>query len=206
MSRKALNHLKKHCPQLKLAIESVGKLKGPKHMSGDLYFDLLRSIAFQQLHASAASKIFERFLDLFDDGYPYPEQLIALEKEAIRAVGFSNQKASYVQNIAQFAVDEHLTKVKWDKMTDEEIIKFLSQIKGVGEWTVQMVLMSSLERPDVFPLGDYGIQQAIIKLFDLGDLKGVALKKKMIELAKPWSPYRTLASRYLWNWLDNNKS
>ena len=175
-------------------------------MTGDVYFDLLRSIAFQQLHASAATKIFERFLDLFEEAYPYPEQVLMLDKEALRGVGFSNQKSNYIQNIAQFAIDEHLTKVKWNKMSNEEIIKFLTQIKGVGEWTVQMVLMSSLEREDVFPTADYGIQQAIIHLFELGDIKGAALKKKMLVLSEAWSPYRSLACRYLWNWHDQNKN
>ncbi len=206
MSKKALTHLKKHCKTLKSAIDSAGKLAPPQHFTGDVYYDLLRSIAFQQLHASAATKIFDRFLLLFEEAYPYPDQILALEISDLRAVGFSNQKSNYIKNIAQFAVEKNLSLINWDKMDDREIIEFLCVIKGVGVWTVEMVLMSSLQRPDVFPLGDYGIQQAIIKLFGLGEIKGAALKKKMVEIAEPWKPYRTLASRYLWYWFDQNKS
>ena len=205
MSKKAINSLQKQCPYIKMVMEKVGKISGFEQMSGDVYFDLLRSIAFQQLHASAATKIFGRFLDLFEEGFPYPQAVLDLDMSTLRAVGFSNQKSNYIQNIAQFALDEHLTKVNWSSKSDEEIIKYLSQIKGVGEWTVQMVLMGSLQRPDVLPLGDFGIQQAMIKLFDLGDLKKAALKKKMLEHAEPWRPYRTVACRYLWKWWDQNK-
>lgn len=86
-------------------------------------------------------------------------------------------------------------------MSDEEIIEFLSQIKGVGKWTVQMLLMFTLGRPDVFPVDDLGIQQAMIRLYQLNET-GKDLKKKMQEIAEPWQPFRTVACRYLWRWKD----
>lgn len=205
MSKKATKHLNSDRILAK-AIKSVGRLPRMDSLSGDVYFDLIRSIAFQQIHGAAATKIFGRFLDLFDEAYPFPEMVLNLEISDLRAVGFSNQKSNYIQNIAEFALQEKIDRIAWKKMADEEIIKYLSQIKGVGVWTVQMVLMVSLRRPDVFPDGDFGIQTAFKKLYKIDDdIKGRQLKEQMQQLAEPWKPYRSYASRYLWAWLDKNK-
>lgn len=169
--------------------------------TGDIYFDLVRTIAYQQLHGAAAAKIFGRFIDLFDSGYPIPQVVAEMEVKALRAVGFSNQKANYIRNIASFALENDFEHLDWDNMSDQEIIKFLTQIKGVGEWTVQMILIFSLHRPDVFPTGDYGVQMAIKRLYQLDEEK-TALKKKMIEIAEAWKPHRSMVSRHLWLWGD----
>jgi len=166
-----------------------------------IYYDLLDSIVSQQLSVKVASVIFNRFCTLFPDNYPHPELVVALEPEQLRSVGLSGQKAGYLQNVAAFFLKNDLENHPWDTMSDVEIIDFLSQIKGVGEWTVQMLLMFTLERPDIFPIDDLGIQQAMIRLYGLTE-RGKALKKRMVALAEPWQPHRTLASRYLWRWKD----
>ena len=169
--------------------------------SRQIYYDLLDSIVSQQLSVKVASVIFNRFCTLFPDNYPHPELVVALEPEQLRSVGLSGQKAGYLQNVAAFFLKNDLENHPWDTMSDAEIIDFLSQIKGVGEWTVQMLLMFTLERPDIFPIDDLGIQQAMIRLYGLTE-RGKALKKRMVALAEPWQPHRTLASRYLWRWKD----
>ncbi|MCY7327922.1 MAG: DNA-3-methyladenine glycosylase 2 family protein [Saprospiraceae bacterium] len=166
-----------------------------------IYYDLLDSIVSQQLSVKVASVIFSRFCTLFPDNYPHPELVIALEPEQLRSVGLSGQKAGYLQNVAAFFLKNDLENHPWATRSDAEIIDFLSQIKGVGKWTAQMLLMFTLERPDIFPIDDLGIQQAMIRLYGLRE-RGKALKKRMVALAEPWQPHRTLASRYLWRWKD----
>lgn len=170
--------------------------------SRKVYFDLLESIVSQQLSIKAASTIFNRFLALFSDNYPHPNLLSAIEMERLRSVGLSSQKATYLQNVAAFSLQYNLENHGWDAMSDEEIITFLTQIKGVGKWTAQMILMFTIGRPDVFPVDDLGIQQAMVRLYKL-DEKDKKIKQKMIELAEPWRPYRTIACRFLWRWKDD---
>lgn len=168
---------------------------------GDVYFYLIRSIVYQQLSGKAAGTIFGRFLELFSEGYPYPEPLLGFDIGDLRAVGLSRQKASYILNVAEFFQTHQLENKDWQEMEDDEIIQFLTQIKGVGKWTVQMILMTTLHRTDVFPIDDLGIQKGIQKLYAFED-KGRSLKKKMLELSEPWRPYRTVASFYLWRFQD----
>ncbi len=169
--------------------------------SRKIYYDLLDSIVSQQLSVKVANVIFNRFCGLFSDNYPHPDQLLLLDATQLRSVGLSGQKAGYLKNVAAFSLENDLENHDWDSMTDMEIINFLSQIKGVGKWTVEMLLMFTLGRPDVFPIDDLGIQQAMVRLHGLSET-GKELKKRMLELASPWAPYRTLASRYLWRWKD----
>lgn len=171
--------------------------------SGRIYYDLLESIVSQQLSVKVADVIFKRFLNLFPDNYPHPELVVAIEMDKLRSVGLSGQKAGYLQNVAQFALDNDLEQVDWAAMSDEEVILFLTQIKGVGKWTVQMLLMFTLARPDIFPVDDLGIQQGMQRLFKIETENTRLLKMKMIELAEPWRPWRTVACRYLWRWKDS---
>lgn len=171
--------------------------------SGRIYYDLLESIVSQQLSVKVADVIFKRFLSLFPDNYPHPENVIAIEMDQLRSVGLSGQKAGYLQNVAQFAIENDLKKIDWASMSDEEIIAFLTQIKGVGKWTVQMLLMFTLARTDIFPVDDLGIQQAMQRLFKIEEQNPRLLKLRMLELAEPWRPWRTVACRYLWRWKDS---
>lgn len=166
-----------------------------------VYYDLLESIVSQQLSVKVATVIFNRFISLFPDNYPHPEMVTNMDFERLRSVGLSNQKAAYIQNVARFTQEHNLEAKDWHSMTDDEILKFLTQIKGVGKWTVQMLLMFTLGRPDVFPEDDLGIQQGMSRLFGIQDT-GKSLKIKMIELSEPWRPWRTVACRYLWRWKD----
>ena len=168
---------------------------------GDVYFRLTRAIVSQQLSVKAASTIHGRFLDLFPDAYPEPGLLLGLDLPTLRAVGLSRQKAGYLQNVAEFFQNEDLLSKNWDLMEDDAIIEYLTQIKGVGKWTVQMLLMFTLNRPDVFPVDDLGIQQAIQRKYGI-EGKGRVFKAKMLEIAEKWRPYRTCASLYLWAWKD----
>lgn len=137
--------------------------------SGRIYYDLLESIVSQQLSVKAATTIFNRFCTLFPDNYPHPELLVEVETTRLREMGLSFQKAGYLQNVARFSMENDLENHGWNQMSDEEIIEFLTQIKGVGKWTVQMLLMFTLGRPDVFPIDDLGIQQAMINLYQINE-------------------------------------
>jgi DNA-3-methyladenine glycosylase II len=196
-------HIKKHLsesdPKL---IPLVEQITLPQLSSKDVYADLLDSIVSQQLSVKAASTIYNRFLDLFPNRYPNPEWILALEHEQLRAVGLSNQKASYIKNTAQFFIENDLIEKDWNTITDEDIINHLITIKGVGKWTVQMILMFTLQREDIFPIDDLGIQQGMQKLYGL-DKSSKTFKKDMENIANSWKPYRSIASRYLWRWKDS---
>ena len=165
---------------------------------GDVYFGLIRSITYQQLSGRAAGTIFGRFLDLFPDGYPHPDRLLGLSEADLRAVGMSRSKAGYLQAVAAFWLEHKLINEDWSRYGDEELIAFLTRIRGVGRWTAEMVLMFILRRPDLLPLDDLVVRRNIIRLFGLEDLKGRALIDAMVAAAEPWRPYRSYASRYLW--------
>lgn len=190
------NHLQQEPKIAPLLDELV--VKERPDFGGDVYFGLLRSIAFQQLSGLAAGKIFGRFLDLFPDGYPHPERLLELSVSDLRAVGMSRPKASYLHNVAEFWTERKLLDQDWDQLSDQKIIDLLTTIKGVGQWTVEMVLMFVLKRPDLLPLDDLVVRRNIVELFGLQDLKGKALKSALIEAAEPWRPYRSWASRVMW--------
>ncbi len=168
--------------------------------SEDVYYSLLESIVSQQLSVKVADVIFGRFLGLFDGGYPDAQKLIGLDTEAMRGVGLSYQKAGYMKNVAEFFVNENLMAKNWDEIPDDELIEYLSQIKGVGKWTVQMILMFTLHRQDIMPIDDLGIQQGMMRIY--GIEKDKSLKNNMLDIAKQWQPYRSVACRYIWRWKD----
>lgn len=204
MSKKAIAHLSKDTA-MKSIIQQIELLALQADRS--VYESLLRSITSQQLSVKAAATIHGRFLDLFKNQYPDPKKLLKLDLEILRSAGLSRQKASYVQNVADFFIKEKLLDQKdWSDQSDEAIIQQLTQIKGVGKWTVQMILMFTLDRPDIFPIDDLGIQNAMLKLYELEgkytkDRAGrKAMKQQLITLSEVWSPYRTLACRYLWKY------
>ena len=170
--------------------------------SEDLYFKLLSSIVSQQLSTKVAAVIFKRFISLFPDDYPHPQLVLEAQDEVLRSVGLSYQKMGYIQNVAAFAAAGSMNHATIDAMENEDLIRHLTQIKGVGRWTVEMLLMFALERPDVFPVDDLGIQNAMRKHYGLEET-GKALKLRMQEKAENWRPYRTIASKYLWQSLDN---
>jgi len=164
---------------------------------------LCASIMSQQLSTKVAKVIFHRFLDLYGGKEPKPEQIVATTFDTLRAIGLSNAKTQYVLNVAQFAIDHKLDDKAIRKMSNEEIISLLTQIKGVGQWTVEMLLMFTLGREDIFAVDDYGIQSAMKKLYKLDDSNKKELREKMQKIAAKWSPYRTYACLHLWQWKDS---
>ena len=168
-----------------------------------VYLHLCSSIMSQQLSTKVAAVIFDRFLNLYKSKKPTPQQIAETPLETLRGIGLSYAKAGYVQNVCRFFIEEKITDAKLEKLGNEDLIKYLSQIKGVGQWTVEMILMFTLGREDVFALDDLGIQQSIKKLYQLDHLDKKELKTKMQEISEKWKPYRTYACRYLWGWKDD---
>jgi DNA-3-methyladenine glycosylase II len=164
---------------------------------------LCASIMSQQLSTKVAKVIYQRFLELYEGEEPTPEQIVATPFDTLRAIGLSNAKVQYVLNVAQFAIDHKLDDKKLKKMSNEEVLELLTQIKGVGRWTVEMLLMFTLGREDVFAVDDYGIQVAMKKVYNLDDSNKKAFKEKMQSISQKWSPYRTYACLHLWQWKDN---
>jgi DNA-3-methyladenine glycosylase II len=164
---------------------------------------LCASIMSQQLSTKVAKVIFHRFLALYTGAEPTPEQIAATPLETLRGIGLSNAKAQYVLNVAQFCMEHSLTDQKLKKMKDEEIIDLLTGIKGVGRWTVEMLLMFTLGREDVFAEDDYGIQVAMKNIYKLDDSNKKEFKGAMQKIAAKWSPYRTYACLHLWQWKDS---
>lgn len=166
----------------------------------DVYFTLLRSIVEQQLSTKAAATIWGRFLDRFD-GYPSPDLVLQQPIEVFRGAGLSFQKAGYIQNIARFAQTEDLSKDYIDGLSDAEALAHLTRIKGVGRWTAEMILMFSLGRPNVFPVDDLIIRNAMVMIYDVkSEKKQLYIDLEAIALA--WSPYRTYACLILWDWYE----
>ncbi len=192
-------HLQKDKKLAKTIGEEVHELK----LHPNIPVRIMASIISQQLSTKVAKVIFKRFLELYKGKEPRPQQVLDTPFGALRGIGLSNAKVSYVQNVASFCIEHKITDKKLLAMSNEEIIDLLVQIKGVGKWSVEMLLMFTLGREDVFAVDDLGIQQAMTKLYklDAADKKG--MKGKMLKLSAKWSPYRTYACLHLWRWKDN---
>jgi DNA-3-methyladenine glycosylase II len=163
---------------------------------------LMASIVSQQLSTKVAKVIYKRFLEIFGGEEPEPKQVLETSFETLRGIGLSNAKVNYVQNVARFCLEHEITDTTLLSLNNEEIIDLLSQIKGVGKWTVEMLLMFTLGREDVFAVDDLGIQQAMTKVYKIPAEDKKAVKEKMLKIASKWSPYRTYACMHLWNWKD----
>jgi len=164
---------------------------------------LCASIMSQQLSTKVAKVIYNRFIELYKGKEPTPKQIASTPFDKLRAIGLSNAKTQYVLNVAQFAIEHQVTDQKLNTMSDEEIIELLTQIKGVGRWTVEMLLMFTLGREDLFSADDYGIQTAMKKLYKLDDSNKKEFRLKILKISKKWAPFRTYACVYLWQWKDN---
>ena len=152
---------------------------------------LMASIMSQQLNTKVAQVIYTRFLNLYNQKEPKPQQVLDTSFDQLRGIGLSNAKVNYVQNVATFCIEQKITDKKLQQLSNEEIVELLTQIKGVGKWTVEMLLMFSLRREDVFAVDDLAIQQAMIKLYKLDTSNKKQLKEKMVQISTKWSPYKT---------------
>ncbi len=192
---RAKKELSKADPILKKIIKSY---KG-EAMQGknDAFITLMRAIVGQQVSVKAADAIFLR-LEKGIGGMTVQNAAVKTP-EQFREFGLTRQKSLYVTNLTKYFLETTPTRAKWDGMTDEEIIKDLVQIKGIGVWTAEMFLMFHLQRPDVLPLGDLALVKAMYNYYNNGEkLEMAALR----ELALPWQPYRTVASWYMWRTYD----
>ena len=195
----AIQHLQKDKKLKKILNGEVPLL----HFHQNICLRLCASIMSQQLSTKVAEVIFKRFLNLYGNLEPTPKQILETPPEVLRSIGLSNAKVQYVLNVAQFATENHLTDTRLLQMSNEEITELLTQIKGVGKWTVEMLLMFTLGREDVFAVDDYGLQVAMKKLYNLDDSNKKEFKQQLTKIAQKWSPYRTYACLYLWRWKDD---
>jgi DNA-3-methyladenine glycosylase II len=195
-----ISHLSKD-KKLKKAIEKHKPHKLVKRKNICNY--LCASIMSQQLSIKVADVIYKRYLNLYGGKEPTPQQILDTPFEKLRGIGMSNAKVSYVQNVARFEIENGLQPKKLNKMSNEEVIGYVTQIKGVGQWTAEILLMFALGREDVFTVGDLGIQNAMIKLYKLDNSNQKKVKEEMLQISSKWSPYRTYACVHLWRWKDN---
>lgn len=192
-------HLSKDKKLATIVVEPYHELRPHNNIA----LSLMASIMSQQLNTKVADIIYNRFLAIYKGKQPTPKQVLNTPFETLRAIGLSNAKVNYVQNVARFCIEHKITDKKLLAMSNEEIIDLLTQIKGVGRWTVEMLLMFTLGREDLFAVDDLGLQNAIIKLYKLKIENKKELKEKLIKISSKWSPYRTYACLYLWKWKDN---
>lgn len=196
MTKKAtyIEHLSKDKKLLPL-LQSIEPRAIKKH--SNICLRLCASIMSQQLSTKVAEVIFKRFLELYGKEEPTPRQILDTPFEKLRAVGLSNAKVNYVQNVARHLIVQNANDAMFDTMNDEEIKDFLTPIKGVGKWTVEMLLMFTLAREDVFAVDDLIIRQSMAKLYKLDLTDKKEFKAKMLKISAKWSPYRTYACLYL---------
>jgi len=195
--RKAINHLKKSDPVLRAIIERVGPCRmefGPPE-----FHSLAEAIVYQQLNGKAALTIFKRFAALAGEPLT-PAGILKLTDEQLRSVGLSKQKSAYLKDLSAKTREGLLDFARLPELPDAEVIKHLTQVKGIGVWTAHMFLMFSLRRPDVLPTGDYGVQAAIKKHYKKRKMPKPDVMEKV---AKPWAPNRSIACWYLWRSLEN---
>jgi DNA-3-methyladenine glycosylase II len=167
----------------------------------DVYGALLRSITGQQLSVKAARAIWGRFVARYDGRVPTPEQVLADDAEAMRlAAGLSRAKTASLRSLAEHILDGQLQLDRLTALDDGEVERELVAVKGIGPWTAHMFLMFTLHRPDVLPVGDQGIRNAVMRAYGL---EAVPDPEALTAIAEPWRPYRTRACLYLWRSLDN---
>ena len=190
---RARRSLRRRDPALSAVIREVGPC-GLEHR-GDPYRMLLRSIVYQQLAGAAAGAIDGRLRAHFGGRYPRPERLLAATDADLRVVGLSRQKTASLRAVASAFGEGRLSNRRLYKMGDEAVIEAVTEVRGIGEWTAHMLLMFSLGRPDVLPVGDYGVRKGAMLLYDLPDLPGRA---ELTEIGERWRPWRSIAAWYLW--------
>ncbi|MEO9364397.1 MAG: DNA-3-methyladenine glycosylase [Nitrososphaera sp.] len=170
---------------------------------GDPFQSLVSSIMYQQLAGAAADAIHSRFLKLYDGRFPSPAALAATSDERLRAVGLSVRKTEYMKGLAAVVAGGTLDLASLAAMQDEQVIEQLTTVRGIGRWTAEMFLIFCLGRPDVLPVGDLGLQRAIQKAYSLRKLPA---PERIEKIARPWRPYRSVATWYLWRSLENFKT
>lgn len=203
MHERAQAHLSKVCPRFKTLIKRIGPRPAPEPAGLGPYPRLMRAIAHQQLHGRAAETIFGRFLQRYPGhDFPPPEAVLATDPADLRACGFSFSKIAALQDIAAKAASGIVpTQAEAEALNDAELIERLVTIRGVGRWTVEMLLLG-MGRPDVLPVDDFGVREGYRLLFELDEQPR---PKILAALGVKWAPYRSTAAWYLWRAADEAK-
>jgi len=194
---------KKHLSKDKVLANILKKDSHALSLQKNIPLRLMASIISQQLSTKVAAIIFDRFVALYPAKKPTVQKVLDTPEETLRGIGISYAKIKYIYAVANFCIEHKINDKKIQELSNEAIIDLLTQIKGVGKWTVEMLLMFSLGREDVFAVDDLGIQQAMTKLYNLDPTNKKQLKLDMLERSKAWSPYRTYACLHLWRWKDD---
>jgi DNA-3-methyladenine glycosylase II len=205
----ALAHLRAADPKLGALIDRAGEFRLKLGHTGTPFTSLLESILYQQLHGKAAATIHKRVLLLYGESDPAPQALIDTPDELLRAAGVSGNKIKALKDLAARTLDGTVPAHKAIlKMSDSEIIERLSEVRGIGTWTVEMLLIFRLGRPDVLPVTDYGVRKGFALTFQRipksRAITAADLPKPeaMLKRAKRWAPFRSVASWYLWRACD----
>ena len=198
--QQAADYLAKHDPLLAPIIARAGLPSLQPHTN--YYGALVSSIVSQQLSVKAAEAIEKRFLDLFNGEFPTPKQILSVDVEQLRAIGFSYAKGRYVHDLAQHILDGKITFDRISTQSNDEIIAELTDVKGIGEWTVHMFLIFCVGRLDVLPTGDLGIKNGIRALYGFDDAPSPTQIQELAQ-KNAWQPYASVASWYIWHSLDN---
>lgn len=200
----AAKHLSEHDPVLAPVIARVGPCT--IRPNKNYYQELVDAIISQQLSMKAAATIQRRFCELFgSDKLPPPEKILTKDIDELRTVGLSRGKAAYVRDLAQHVVDGKLRFDHLDALSNEEVVKELVAVKGIGEWTAHMFLMFCMGRMDILPVGDLGIKNGMQKLYGLKTQPDAVAMQKIAK-KNNWHPYESIASWYIWQSLDNAPS
>ncbi len=194
----ALIHLSRVDPKLG---KLIGRFGPPVFKPETNYYEaLVRAIIYQQLSGKAANTIYRRFLNLFEGcRFPLPGEVLSFPHESLRNVGLSKQKATYIKDLSDKLDKGEIYLGDVEKMSDEEVCAELMKVKGIGQWTADMFLMFTLNRLDVFPLGDLGIQKGYQRILQMKKLPTTEELKSGSDI---WKPYRTIAAWYLWRVVD----
>ncbi|MFM9026771.1 MAG: DNA-3-methyladenine glycosylase family protein [Bacteroidota bacterium] len=187
-------------PVMRRLIRVTGPVRIKRTRGACLF--LCRSVVSQQISTQVARILEQRLMSLLPSNEFQPLHLLQVPEKSLRAIGLSAVKASYIHNVARYFEDLALDDNIHDKMDDESVIERLTQVKGIGRWTVEMLLMFSLGRKDVFPLDDYGILKSMEQYFSLTAASKSEMKKKIESLSISWSPYKTYAALHLWKARD----
>lgn len=197
--KNALEELSKN-PKIDKLIQKFGSPNFSQ--TSDHFNALCKSIIYQQLSGKAARTIYNRFLGLFNYNLPKASEVVNIDISKFRNIGISKQKSSYIIGLAEYFYKDG-NKIDFDNLSDLEVSQELIKIKGIGQWTIDMFLMFTLQRIDILPIGDLGIKKGIKIMFNM---KNLPSNKYMIQKSKKWRPYRTVACWYLWRMIDEENT
>lgn len=199
----AIKHLAKADPVMRRLMKEIGTCTLDPQQARQPFESLVRAIAHQQIHGKAAEAILGRFIGLYPGKFPKPGDIIETETDAMRGCGFSMSKIAAIRDIAAHTLSGTVpTLARIKKMPDEEILQRLIQIRGVGRWTVEMMLIFQLGRPDILPIDDFGVRNGFRIAYKLD---AMPKPREVLQHGAIWQPFRTVASWYLWRAADKSK-